>query len=192
MSVARLGTEYLLNLGHKDILLINGAEKHRHCSAFSGMANGYKASLEASGADNGNNLVLHSGIYIKDGYDAVERAMANGLKFTAVFAISDMVALGAIEFLESHGLHVPEDISVLGIDNSEIASLSRIGLSTIETCSNEVYKEDMGALATTILLDRLSSPAPAFQKRSIVLKPRLVLRNSCKRLEVISKEHLYK
>jgi LacI family transcriptional regulator len=178
-AVARLGMEYLLRLGHRRILLVNGEERIKSFSAFAALENEYRAALQESGVAPDDALIRYHGITLRDGYDAVQSALEEGVEFSAVFAVSDHVALGVIECLEAHGKKVPDDVSVLGIDNSEISGLSRIGLSTIETYHKTSGKEDMGTLAAHSLLEMIgqegSTPAPP-----IILKPRLVRRHSCR------------
>ncbi len=178
-AIARLGTEHLLELGHRRILLVNGEARNKSFSAFSGLESGYRTALEKVDVVPDPELIRYHGIAMRDGYAAVQRALEQNVDFSAVFAVSDYVALGVIECLEANGKKVPEDIAVLGIDNSEVSGLSRIGLSTIESQYKTSGKADMGTLAAQSLLEMIecggSTPA-----HEIILKPRLVPRQSCK------------
>jgi LacI family transcriptional regulator len=181
-AVARLGTEYLLRLGHRRILLVNGEARIKSFSAFAALESAYRVALQKAGVKPDDALIRYQGISLRDGYAAVQDALEEGVDFSAVFAVSDNVALGVIECLEAHGKKVPDDVSVLGIDNSEISGLSRIGLSTIETYHKTSGKEDMGTLAAQSLLKMIeqdgSTPAPP-----IILRPRLVRRQSCQDIQ---------
>lgn len=189
-ATGHLGTEHLLRLGHKRILLVNGPERQRHFSSFKHITDAYNAALSKHGMDLDERLIAWEGMYIDDGFKAVERALDSGLEFTAVFAISDLVALGAIQCLESHGLRVPDDVSVLGIDNSAMAGLDRISLTTIETYNPNAHGESMGDAAARMLLHVLESgDMSAHKGEPVVFKPRLVLRGSCRQLEPDSARH---
>jgi len=179
-----IGTEYLLRLGHRRILLVDGPERHRDFSSFRRIAEAYQATLEKHGLDYDPRLVVSQGLYIDDGFKAVERALDEDVEFTAVFAISDWVALGAIQCIESHGLRVPDDVSVLGIDNSAMAGLNRVNLTTIEMYNPHGNGESMGDAAARMLLQVLGSGGgEAHVCESVVFKPRLVLRGSCRQLD---------
>jgi len=179
-AIARLGLEYLLSLGHRDILLINGHEIYRAFSSFSKFENTYRSVFASNGIKVREELLRYGGAYIKDGCSAVCSALDDGIDFSAVFAISDMVALGVIEGLERRGLNVPQDVSVIGIDDSEVSSLKRIGLSTIATTISDSSDQNMGVIAANMLLNMLSSENPQTNAPSVILKPHLILRDSCK------------
>lgn len=181
-AVGTLGTSYLNRLGHRNILLINGPEKYKDFSSFRILEESYSNTLKENQLTPDPGLIIYEGLYINDGSNAIEKALADSLDFTAVFAISDWVALGAIECLERHGYRVPEDISVLGIDNIEIAGLDRIGLTTIETYNPHSSAETMGTAAARILLSAISSEESSMCNDQVVFKPRLVFRSSCRQI----------
>lgn len=182
-AVSRVGTEYLLGIGHRRILLLNGEERSKSFSSFASMERAYKLALEKWRVPLDHQLIRYHGTDLQHGYEGTKNALGDGLDFSAIFAISDNVALGVIECLETHGKRVPQDVSVLGIDNSEISGLSRIGLSTIETYHRTSGKEDMGELAAKALL-KIIEEGPDAQVEPVVLKPRLVLRKSCQEYEL--------
>ncbi len=66
------------------------------------------------------------------GIEAVQRLLATGEKFTAIVAINDLMAIGAIRELERNGIRVPEDVSVIGCDNSQMSKYYSPSLSTID------------------------------------------------------------
>ena len=67
----------------------------------------------------------------QDGYNAAARLLADGRQFTALFAVADVMAIGAIRALRDHGLRVPEDVSVMGFDGLPLGSFLVPKLSTI-------------------------------------------------------------
>lgn len=177
-AITLLGTEYLLELGHQRILLVNGEERSKSFSSFALMERAYCSALRKQRIIPDPQLIRYSGTSIRDGYSAVQQVLAEKIDFSAVFTVSDHVALGVINCLEAHGKKVPDDISVLGIDNNEVSALNRISLTTIETFTKTSGKEDMGMLAAKILLHAIKNGIEATTE-SIVLKPRLVERLSC-------------
>lgn len=187
-TAGSLGTEYLLRLGHKNVLLINGQERHKDFSSFKFLTEAYSSTLDKHGIALDKRLIINQGLYIEDGFKAIERALADNVEFSAVFAVSDWVALGAIQCLERHGYRVPEDVSVLGIDNIEVAGLDRIGLTTIEMYNPHSEKASIGKEAAQMLLKSLASDNPLTHKSSnVVFKPRLVFRNSCRHINFASR-----
>lgn len=180
-AIAKLGLDYLLDLGHRDILLVNGHQKYRRFSSFSRFEDTYRKVYADRGLQVNEKLLRYSGAYIKDGDRAVCAALDDGARFSAVFAISDIIALGVIDGLESRGYRVPDDISVLGIDDSEVSSLRRIGLSTIATFNLSNHTQSMGTISAELLLKMLTSDASAKDVESVVLTPSLIQRNSCAR-----------
>lgn len=182
-AIAELGLRYLLELGHRDILLVNGHEMYRNFSSYARFEQTYRRILGENGIPVNDKMIKYAGAYARDGSVAVQQAIEQGLKFSAVFAISDIIALGVIEGLERRGLHVPDEVSVIGIDDSEVSSLKRIGLSTIATCTSDSGKQNMGMLAANMLLEMLDDPDKRAGVQSVVLDPRLVLRDSCRSVQ---------
>mgnify|MGYP000912404900 FL=1 len=96
--------------------------------------------------------------------------------FTAIFASTDSNTPGLLEAADECGIRIPEDISLLGFDNIPYSGPSKIVLSTIE----HPYKL-MAESAVEILIDQISQPEAGYSHK--VLMPKLVIRNSCRRIE---------
>lgn len=90
---------------------------------------------------------------------------------TAIFAANDLSAIGVIQGLDELGLRVPEDISVIGYDNTRIAALRRIGLSTIDQPRHEI-----GVRATELLVERMEDGR--HESKRVVVEPTLVARRT--------------
>lgn len=82
------------------------------------------------------------------GYRAMNRLLERTRDFTAVFAVNDLVAIGAMKALREHHLRVPEDVSVVGCDNIQFSSYMEPELATIR-----VPKAEMGKMAADMLCD---------------------------------------
>ncbi len=111
------------------------------------------------------------------GVDGVTRLMELGADFTALICAYDYIAFGAIKKLQECGYRIPEDISVIGIDNISAGRFVQTTLTTIDT-----LPEEMCAIAWELLQKKLENKY--FKaKQSIVIKPRLILRESVAKKE---------
>lgn len=170
---ARIAVEHLLLLGHERIAFLNGLLRY-HSSRD--RSKGYSEALNERNISTDQSLIVESEFSRAEGFKAMRQLWdTNNEKPSAVFAASDLQAIGAIEYLTSQGLRVPEDVSIVGFDNIELAEL--VNLTTI---GQPMY--EMGVDALKMLVERLSStkkggdPTPdALQK---VYTPTLVVRKS--------------
>lgn len=179
-AITKTGMEYLLSLGHRRILLVNSDKNSKNFSSFARFEEAYRKVLKKQRLQIDPQLIRYSGTTIEDGRNAITNAIQDGVDFSAVFAICDEAALGVIEGLEQHGKKVPKDVSVLGIDNIDVSALNRIGLTTIEIYNATSAEKNLGTLAAKILLQAIENgvETPA---ESIILKPHLIERQSCRK-----------
>ncbi|KAA9165859.1 LacI family transcriptional regulator [Amycolatopsis acidicola] len=137
-------TEHLLGLGHRRIAFAGGP-----VGASCGQArlHGYRAALENAGLTPDPELVLHGAFEYPDGLEMGTRLLELENPPTAVFAASDATALGVMEAARRKGLRVPEDLSVVGFDDTMLAALTTPGLTTVRQ-----PLQDMGRVALRTLL----------------------------------------
>ena len=110
---------------------------------------GYVAALRDCGIALDEELVISAGtFYIHDAYHAMEETVRKGTEFTALFAISDNMAMGAMRALREAGKNVPQDCSVIAIDGLEVSEYIDPPLATL--CQP---MEQMGRRSVEILLD---------------------------------------
>lgn len=157
MAAAYEGTNYLLNLGHRDILFLSDDEQ-KIGAGFQRMT-GSRRAMEEYGLVLTNAQVFRGGVTFEAGYQAIRTALSAGNHFTAVFAFSDELAVGAMAALYDAGMRVPEDISVLGYDDLTIATRVRPALTTIHQPidafvqkSLELFRQPPQTLCSEILL----------------------------------------
>ncbi len=163
---ATMVVDHLVSLGHRRIAHIDGGRgagaKRRRL--------GFLAAMRRHGL--ADEAVVVSGAYTEDsGAAGVERILAAGPPPTAVFAANDITAVGALHALEDRGLRVPEDVSLVGYDNTAIARLRHIDLTTVDQ-----PKQEMAGHAVRLLVERLDEGRTSTEH--IVVDPTLVVRGS--------------
>jgi DNA-binding LacI/PurR family transcriptional regulator len=150
-------------LGHRRIAHIDGGSGAGAAERWSGYERAMRRHLL------GEYIRRVSGNYSEQGgAAAVDRLLSNGPVPTAIFAANDLSALGALGALERHGLDVPDDVSLVGYDNTSLARLTHIDLTTIDQPRREI-----GMAAADLLLERIN--AARREPRRIVLTPTLVV-----------------
>lgn len=165
-------TRYLLQQGHRRIATIVGPRRWPSAIA---RFDGYRLALrEAAVAEDSELVEPASGWGLESGQAAAASLLGCGADFTAVFAHSDLIALGAIRELRDAGLHVPEDVSVVGYDDLPVARYLEPALTTVHQPMREV-----GARAAGLVLDQIAggaAPAPEDHLLPAVLVPRQSVR----------------
>lgn len=137
-------TKYMITRGLKNIALINGdMDIYLYRQRFEG----YKKALEEAGINFKEEMVVHGVYGWQDGYQDMTGLLKKHLKIDGVFAASDPKAVGVIRGIKDFGLRVPEDISVIGFDNFDMAPLLDPPLTTV---SQPFY--EMGAKACERLI----------------------------------------
>lgn len=166
-------TQHLLSLGHRRIGYVGGPVT---AACNQARQQGYRAAMEAAGADVPDG-------YLRTGDFLYENGLREGLSLlalpeppTAVFAGSDEMALGVIEAARSLAVRVPEDLSVIGFDDTHVAQLSSPPLTTIRQ-----PLRDMGAVALRTAM-RLAA-GETLDSHHVELATQLVIRRSTARLE---------
>ncbi len=163
------GIEYLSSLGHRRIAYLQG-----DISVLGSRDRllGYKRSVEMFNLEQDDELIIPCDFSLKSAYLAMKQLLAGPGKIpTAVMGVNDMVAMGAMEAIKEKGLKIPNDISVLGFDDIDLASEVIPHLSTMH-----VKKRTMGKMAVQQLISIIHNKQAEYDK--IVLKPTLIVRES--------------
>lgn len=164
----RSATQHLIDLGHRRIAIIQGEE---WMDASRDRLKGYRQALSAADMPFDEALVRPGNWEPSAGYEQTLALMGIANPPTAIFCSNDMMALGCYQALRTRGLSVPQDVSVVGYDDREVAQFLHPPLTTVL-----LPHYDMGAMAVELLLERIS----ASEKSSPQLKAEcpLVVRNS--------------
>lgn len=144
--------DYLCRKGHREIGVIGGDAKLSEPSRIrlEACEDGFAAhGLHFSREKN----YAYSRFSMEGGYRAAEKLMEKYPEMTAVFCMSDVIAIGAIRALADHGLRVPENISVIGFDGIELARYVNPRLTTIKQDTEEMAEE-----AVEILMECIRTP----------------------------------
>jgi len=172
---ARSAAEHLIALGHRDILVI-GVEPPAATSDPGGvMARrlaGYRAAFTLIGVTVADEQVVVGPASIEGGMTALDRALDAGARPTAVLAMSDAMAIGAMRALRDRGLAIPDDVSVVGFDDIDLARHVDPALTTVHQPIRRKGEE-----AVRILLEAVRSE-PGAQPQHVQLMTRLVVRGS--------------
>jgi LacI family transcriptional regulator, xylobiose transport system transcriptional regulator len=161
-------TRHLLELGHRRIAMVTGPADMM-CSLA--RLDGYRSAMRSAGAPVREDWTTFGDFHVSGGRAAAEALLAAEDRPTAIFAGSDLQALGVIEVARERGLRVPEDVSVVGYDDVPVALLSRPQLTTI----HQPLKQ-MAALAARIVV-QLAEGGTVEQER-VDLATHLVVRDS--------------
>jgi LacI family transcriptional regulator len=170
---ARKATQYLIDIGHKRIACIANAAPS-FSSAYE-RVQGYQEALTASGIRPEDDLIRYADFDPQSGFDSMKSLLTSGKDFTAVFVASDNVAMGAKSALREAGLHIPDDISIMGFDDIPWAQYSDPPLTTVRLPAQELASK-----ACLLLLDLMRGSGPV--EKNQVLDTELVVRKSCRKL----------
>lgn len=164
-----LATRHLIAQGHSNIGYIGGL---KDIEVFMERYEGYCSAMSDSGLGIKEELIFWKNYSESTGYDAGKHFLSLGERPTAVCAANDMLAMGALRAFEENGIKVPGDISLVGMDNIEIASRIKPKLTTVFLAQSEI-----GRSAAELVLNRLKGEEQGPSKK-IIFEPRLIVRDS--------------
>ncbi len=161
-------TEHLIEQGCRRIAHFAGPQ---HVSIYKERRRGYEEALRRHSLPVDEELIMESDVKLKAGRELGEQLAIRKTLPDAIFSSSDYAAAGAMEVLQDHGIHIPEDIAVAGFGNEPFTSFTR--LTTVDQ-----HGEEMGRMAAQLFLDLMDGEhtTPSSGKR--VLNPELIVRSS--------------
>ncbi|WP_281047920.1 LacI family DNA-binding transcriptional regulator [Sphaerochaeta pleomorpha] len=146
-EAASAAVNHLIKLGHREIALLSG----KRYSFGRQRLQGYVNALESAGIPyNESKVVFVDSYSISDGMSGMKELLDRKISFSALFAITDELAIGAMRYLKDRGYQVPGDISVVGCDDIEISSYTIPRLTTIRQPVSEMGKMSVAMLHSLI------------------------------------------
>jgi LacI family transcriptional regulator len=165
-----LATRHLIELGHKRIACIAGPSS---LSPGAEGVTGYRKALKEARLGFDEKLILRGDFHAKSGMDLTHAILKMKPRPTAIFALNDLMALGALRAAAEAGYVVPRDLAVIGYDDLELAQFTSPPLTTISQ-----PKKEIGAQAVSLLVDRISHKDRPPNR--LMLAPELIVRRSSK------------
>lgn len=169
-----IGTDYLIKHGHTRIAHLAGA---KNSSTSQERLNGYRDAMNMASLPIAENAIYYGDLNYSGGYAFGEMlcAMPAEERFTAVYSANAPMTMGMLDALFNGGLSVPEDISVVCMDNSSTLENGRVKITVVD-----YDPEKMGVAAGELLLYRIAYPES--EKRQVIYPPELIERNSVRKL----------
>ena len=165
---AGLAVDHLVERGRRRIATIAGPQD---MPAGQDRLRGWTEALAAHGLPHGPELIAYGDFDRGSGARAMEELLGRGVDFDGIFVASDLMALDAVAVLREHALRVPQDVAVVGFDDSDAATQARPALTTVRQ-----PVEEMAKALTLTLLDRIGDPDAPITSR--VFPPKLIQRAS--------------
>ncbi|AEI36950.1 MAG: LacI family DNA-binding transcriptional regulator [Zymomonas mobilis subsp. pomaceae] len=170
MIAAREMTRYLIGLGHQRIAFIRGDPIH---PASSARFEGYCYALKSAGIPFDPDLVVAGDFRFTSGLAAARKLFALNPRPTAVFSSNDDMAAGIVQAAHEHGISVPRELSVVGFDDSQLASIVWPRITTMRQPISA-----MAYTATDIILNLLEHGWNTEETRTVELDHALIIRES--------------
>ena len=172
-QAAYTATQFLIEKGHTKIALISGGKEDK----ISGITrvNGYRNALQDYDININENIIKYGDFTYNSGIMCMENLLQEKEDFTAVFATSDEMALGALSVMHRNKIEVPEKISIIGYDNTLIAQMSNPPLTTV---AQPLY--EMGVKAFAKILSVLETGNSG---DNVILSHKIVERETVKLLK---------
>ncbi|MGA8205796.1 MAG: LacI family DNA-binding transcriptional regulator [Woeseiaceae bacterium] len=163
-----MATEHLLGLGRRKIVCLGDTSKRNPELAARHV--GYANALRQAGVPQNPALKIHAVNTEESAVEAVRRLVASGEPFDAVFAVTDVIAIGAMHALAECGRRVPQDVAVVGFDDLPMAALVTPALTTVRQDIREAGEGLVHGIVGLIEGEPVESA---------LMAPKLIVRESC-------------
>jgi LacI family transcriptional regulator len=163
-------TKLLIGNGHREIFMLSGPV---HTVAIQKRVDGWKKAMVEHGLYEEDHLVVNEDSFsIRTGYEMMKMILEKKQNIDAIFSCNDTIAIGIMQAIDEAAKSIPEDISLVGFDDSYISQFLKPPLTTVR---QPFYEE--GKIAAEILLDRINNRSAEKLKR-IILKTKLIIRET--------------
>lgn len=152
VRASRAATELLIERASRDVVALGGTSRSEASTAGLRTA-GYLEALAAHGVPRRDALIVPTEYTIESGYEQTRRLIEDGVAFDGVFAVTDSIALGALRALLEAGVRVPEEVQLVGFDNTRVGAMASPSLTSVEPAHDEIAE----AIAA-LLVERMNSP----------------------------------
>jgi DNA-binding LacI/PurR family transcriptional regulator len=159
---------HLLELGHRRIGFIFGVVKK---TLGDERLLAYQMMLNKAGLPVDETLIIRTGTTYQDGYLAALELINRSPRPTAILALNDVLAIGAMHAIYEKGFRIPEDISVAGFDDIDVSPYHNPSLTTLN-----VNAEELGRTSIRLIIQRLSNTG--IEPQNILVPPKVIIRKS--------------
>lgn len=163
---AYLATSYLLSLQHRKIAIITEDAKSNQIRLRA-----FKDVMKEEGIIVPRDYVVKTEATIQSGYESAKRLLRLPERPTAIFACNDLLAIGVMKVAKEEGLNIPEDLSIIGFDNTVLSTTTTPMLTTIAQPMKQ-----MGTRVVEMLVEEMKHPKLC--KKRLLLTPELIIRQS--------------
>ncbi|WP_341939493.1 LacI family DNA-binding transcriptional regulator [Marinimicrobium sp. C2-29] len=163
-------TQYLIDLGHRDIAFLSGDEEHKSSSE---RLAGFKSALKDNQIKANNRLILKGEFSFESGVKRTRQLLARSSRPTAIFACNDEIAAGTLFAARLHGLDVPRDLSIVGFEDSPFSRQAWPNLTTAQQPNTEI-----ACTATRLLTEQIRRKKGEKASESEGYYPQLIVRDS--------------
>jgi DNA-binding LacI/PurR family transcriptional regulator len=171
VQLGMLATEHLIQQGCKKIAMINGPVD---MVVSHDRRKGYLKALEIYGLAVNEDFIINVPFTEEGGAEAIDKMLSSGRVPDGIFAADDILALGAIEKLKDKGFSIPQNIAIVGVNNSVISRLVKPALTTVK-----IPIFDFGVQAALMLIESISCQGKEqFKPRHMIFPTELVVRES--------------
>ena len=176
VDVGKKVIEYFTTLGHKEIAILPGPKEYGENSYFDtvDLIGGVQAAAMEFGIKIPAERLVSTGYDIEEAFEAMSVLLDTKVRPTAIYAADDAIAMGVLKAVQSRGLNVPLDVSILCGADTYITQLAPVSLSSVKIPFPEI-----GCKAVEVLLDKLQGKSK--ETKQLILPFEVVERESCAR-----------
>ncbi|MGP4039687.1 LacI family DNA-binding transcriptional regulator [Gracilibacillus sp. D59] len=159
-------TSHLLSLGHQNIVIIAEQRLSSKMRIY-----GFREAYETHGYKYNDEMVLKTTASIENGKKCLEEILKKKERPSAIFACNDLIAIGVIQGAREHDIDIPRDLSIVGFDNTILATTTVPSLTTVAQPINE-----MGKKVVDVIVSNINNEEPNSER--ILFKPKLMVRDT--------------